>query len=927
MKKIIIGLALALLTLGCAKEYDDSTLTARVDQLEKDVRDIKAQLKDLNSQAAGVNAAIEAWKAGGFVQSITDVKENNVVVGYTITFVGGQTVTIYHGQKGDQGNPGNPGNPGDPGHSPVVTIGQVEGYDGLYWLVDGAPLKVNDKPVPVTVLPTFTINAEGHLIATVDGVETDLGTVMGVGESLIDEITPGTDAVTFKLADGTTFDVPMAKAFKLVIETKDFEVAAGATKEIAYDVQNADESTVVEVFANNYAYKASVDATAKKIKVTVPDPFVPGEVLVWAQNDKGLTSLVKLSFIQAAGLIIVTDETNYQTISKDGGDVVVNLTSNVDVDVKQPAEDWVHAAITKAEYKLTLTLDANPTTEPREADIEIVRKDNGNTVQTIKIIQLGGELVMPTAAVDDVLWSETWTGGVKDASVTAYTQTGTTVFGDFKVKYSSVKPEGGTDIKLYVDNQMDGSTEQENLLLSKNGGTWTISGIPSGNAKKALLTIKANSKRDPDLSSTTEGVSIGTRNVGAETSKPYTYTWEISFTDVKLFNLTFTLTNSSNIRIDDVVLKVTEAGEGGAVVTPKVLKVTKLWEKLSTSTEDWFTTIGGASGADFNIAIDDQNVYIPQFGNSKNLWAIDIATGNTIKKVNTSTVESKGFDGSIFLSCARVVKKNDGTPVLIATNLAQDTDSDNPAARLYIWDDGVDAAPRVVTMQSWAAGRRLGDTFTTYGNYEDCWLLMSTQTGNGIVTFKLPTGNICYLISRLAIDTGDFCSYYPFPGDLLHGMFTWRGGTHDDGIAYRNRLATINSTEDAIKTAGAHTMELSKLATWMGNYENNNGSGFNYIEFNGKRYAIWVINMADKKTFDLVIKEGATDTPWQTIIDTKAADITAAGGFAFRESLVGGKDTTWKEGTDCAVWNTGSEVYIAVNKCNVGLAVYKMYLE
>ena len=92
MKKIIIGLALALLTLGCASEYDDTVLSARVDQLERDVRDIKAQLKDLNSQAAGVNAAIEAWKQGGFVQSITEVKEGNTVTGYTITFVGGQTV-------------------------------------------------------------------------------------------------------------------------------------------------------------------------------------------------------------------------------------------------------------------------------------------------------------------------------------------------------------------------------------------------------------------------------------------------------------------------------------------------------------------------------------------------------------------------------------------------------------------------------------------------------------------------------------------------------------------------------------------------------------------------------------------------------------------------------------------------------------------
>ena len=560
MKKIIIGLALALLTLGCASEYDDTVLSARVDQLERDVRDIKAQLKDLNSQAAGVNAAIEAWKQGGFVQSITEVKEGNTVTGYTITFVGGQTVTIYHGKKGDQGNPGTPGTPGTPGNpgdTPVITIGQVDGYEGLYWLVNGNPLMVDNKPVPATALPTFSVNAEGHLIATLNGIDTDLGSVKGVGDSLISAITPGTDSVTFTLADGTSFDVPMAKAFKLVIETTGFEVAAGATKEISYDVQNADESTVVDFFANNSAYKVSLDATAKKIKVTVPDPFEAGDVLVWAQNEKGLNSMVKLSFILSAGLVIVTDETDYQTISKDGGDVVVNLTSNVDIDVKAPSVDWLHAALTKVDYKLTLTLDLNPDTEPRETELEIFRKDNGKTVQTIKIIQLGGELIMPDADVDDVLWAEDWTGGAADASVEEYTQTGTTVFGGFTVKYSSTKPAGGSDIKLYNDSQFGYDTE--NLLLSKNGGTWTITGIPSGNAKKAVLSVKVNAKRNPELSSTTTGVTVGTRVEGTETGKPYSYTWEISLTDVKLFNLTFTLNNSSNIRLDDIVLKVTEA--------------------------------------------------------------------------------------------------------------------------------------------------------------------------------------------------------------------------------------------------------------------------------------------------------------------------------------------------------------------------------
>lgn len=391
------------------------------------------------------------------------------------------------------------------------------------------------------------------------------------------------------------------------------------------------------------------------------------------------------------------------------------------------------------------------------------------------------------------------------------------------------------------------------------------------------------------------------------------------------FSRTITLSKAISIASGDIQPIKVVVHDADITARPKSVTVEKLWQKLSTAGSNWFAAIGGSAENDFNIAIDDQNVYIPEFGGSKHLWAIDIATGETITSVNTSTVESVGYNNAIYLSCARVVKKNDGTPVLMASNLFSDNNG-----RLYIWNDGINNAPAVKTLTQYSAGRRLGDTWTTYGNFEDCWMIMGTQEGgsmNGFVTMRVPTGASAGVISRLATTTGDFCSYYPFPGDLLHGMFTWRGGTHDDGMAYRNRFVTINSTEEAIKTEGAHAMTLSKLDTWMGNWENNNGSGFNFIEFNGKRYVIWVINMNDSKTFDIMIKEGSTETPWQTIIDTPAATITSAGGFAFRESLVGGQATTWKQGTDCAVWNNGDEVYIAVNKVNVGLAVYKLYLD
>lgn len=350
-----------------------------------------------------------------------------------------------------------------------------------------------------------------------------------------------------------------------------------------------------------------------------------------------------------------------------------------------------------------------------------------------------------------------------------------------------------------------------------------------------------------------------------------------------------------------------------------VTSVTKVWTKLSESSLNWMAGLtdgvhSGSAGTDNNIAVDRNYVYVPELSTTKYLWAISTDETPTVKLVNTTTVESKGYDGGNYLSCARVVKKSDGTPVLIATNLFSD-DASVPG-RMYVWDNGIDAAPKVVTMNGWSSGRRLGDTFTTYGNFEDCWLICGTQTGNGFVTFQVPTGSTSYLTSRLAVDLTNFASYYPFPGEITKGMFSWRGGTHDDGGIYRNRKMTVDSTEEAIKTSGAHTSTISKLNTWMPNSENNNGTGFNFFEFRGKRFVAWCMNSTDTKTFDLIIKCGSKDTDWETIIDT-------AGTF-FRETITGEVATGWKNAADCAVWADADVVYIAIQKQNVGCVLYKM---
>lgn len=207
------------------------------------------------------------------------------------------------------------------------------------------------------------------------------------GDAFFKDVTSDENGVTFEKQDGTKIFIPFAKAFKLVIENPEAEVEAGANVEFAYKVENANSTTSVDVFAGgNYA--AVVDAEASKIVVTAPTPAVNGSVLAWAQNEEGLFSMKKLSFIVKAETEVKTTQEELEAIPGEAGDFVVNVVSNIDIDVETPTVDWVSVAVTKADYKLTLTLAENTTDAPRETEIIVVRKDNRAQVQKIKIVQL-----------------------------------------------------------------------------------------------------------------------------------------------------------------------------------------------------------------------------------------------------------------------------------------------------------------------------------------------------------------------------------------------------------------------------------------------------------------------------------------------------------------------------------------------------------
>lgn len=160
---------------------------------------------------------------------------------------------------------------------------------------------------------------------------------------------------------------------------------------------------------------------------------------------------------------------------------------------------------------------------------------------------VGSGTMWAQAPVNTVLWQETWTGGAANATPSSYGFNGTTVYGGATLTYD----QSTTNTKLYAETLAGGTSPE--LLLSKSNKTWTISGIPTGQAVEMSLTFLSN-KTTFDITSSTEDISI----TGSETS------WTISNKgDVETFDLTIKNTGSSNARIDDIVLTVKTAGSGG----------------------------------------------------------------------------------------------------------------------------------------------------------------------------------------------------------------------------------------------------------------------------------------------------------------------------------------------------------------------------
>ena len=131
-----MAIATACLALGaCSDDYDDSALWEAVNDHENRIESLEQWQEQVNNNIAALQQLISTTD---YITGVTPVVQGSEEVGYTITFLHSDPITIYHGKQGAQGADGG---------TPQISI--VQGEDGnWYWTLNGQ-LLTDDEGNPI----------------------------------------------------------------------------------------------------------------------------------------------------------------------------------------------------------------------------------------------------------------------------------------------------------------------------------------------------------------------------------------------------------------------------------------------------------------------------------------------------------------------------------------------------------------------------------------------------------------------------------------------------------------------------------------------------------------------------------------------------------------------------------------------------------
>lgn len=112
-------------------------------------------------------------------------------------------------------------------------------------------------------------------------------------------------------------------------------------------------------------------------------------LIIFTAKNSPETDTVKV--IQSGSKIMVLDQNDF-TVEGNGGQVEVDMNTNIDFEIDMPNVDWIHHSQTRgvSSHHLVFDVDRNPSYKTRKASIIIRDKRNSKRVESITIRQLDG---------------------------------------------------------------------------------------------------------------------------------------------------------------------------------------------------------------------------------------------------------------------------------------------------------------------------------------------------------------------------------------------------------------------------------------------------------------------------------------------------------------------------------------------------------
>ena len=557
--------ATLLFMAGCSKEYDDSELTNRVDNLENRVDTLEQSYQQLNNNISALQSIVTALQDNNYITKVETLLESGEAIGYTIYFTKSDPVTIYHGKDGQNGKDG---------YTPVIGVKQ-EADNIYYWTLDGEWLtdKNGNKIKAVGadgkdgengkdglngadgkdgadgkngidgkdgadgkdgidgkdgadgkdgVTPQLKIEDDYWYISYDNGKEwTKLGKATGKdgkdgsgssgSDNLFRSVTQDELYVYFTLADGTVITLPKGGVLDITFEAKDLVVMLpNSTREIKYTVQSVTDKVAVEVTssADIKAEAVADDSTGKSGKIVVNtgatiDKY--SKVIIFVANDD---KVIMRSFtFEQAGLVVDGNSTKHAAV--EGGEVTLEFLSNVEwgVTITENAQSWLSIVpTTRAMEPHSVTLKVEPNSGNSRSTTVTVQSTDGTLELKYVIMQEGNS----SADRED-------TKGI-------YTSMDFLFTGKKLANTSTGSIEGSTN--AYKQTMLYGDSNIEILKLgtSKNAGTYKTEAIGISNASKLSFYAVGWKDKKVKLTVNINGVDTVlelTANVGAAGNSPY----------------------------------------------------------------------------------------------------------------------------------------------------------------------------------------------------------------------------------------------------------------------------------------------------------------------------------------------------------------------------------------------------------------------